>query len=70
VDGREVLLEIVGFWTPEYLEAKRQTLRRFREHRIVLVVAERIIRGTKEIRQDVVVYRKKIDPEEVVRALG
>ena len=26
-DGRRILLEIVGFWTPEYLQAKLQTLR-------------------------------------------
>jgi predicted nuclease of restriction endonuclease-like RecB superfamily len=70
VDGREAFLEIVGFWTPEYLEAKRQTLRRFRERRIVLAVAQRILRGKDESPQGVIVYRNKIDPEEVVRALG
>ena len=26
-DGRVVLMEIIGFWTPEYLEAKAATLR-------------------------------------------
>lgn len=38
-DGRRVLLEIVGFWTPEYLAEKAQTLREFAEHRILLAVA-------------------------------
>lgn len=69
-DGREAFLEIVGFWTPEYLDAKRQTLRRFREHRILLAVAEKIVRGKKEVPQGVIVYRKEIDPEEVVRELS
>src|SRR5437016_3487879 len=39
-DGRTVLLEIVGFWTPEYLQAKFQTLQAFQEHRILLAVAQ------------------------------
>ena len=37
-DGRQALLEIVGFWTPEYLRAKMETLRKFREHRILAAV--------------------------------
>ena len=38
-DGRTVLMEIVGFWTPEYLQAKLETLRTFQHHRILLAVA-------------------------------
>ena len=38
-DGRTALLEIVGFWTPEYLQAKLETLRTFQRHRILLAVA-------------------------------
>jgi predicted nuclease of restriction endonuclease-like RecB superfamily len=38
-DGRTVLLEIVGFWTPEYLQAKLETLRLFSDQRILLAVA-------------------------------
>ncbi|MCO6459297.1 MAG: DUF790 family protein [Pirellulaceae bacterium] len=37
-DGRAVLLEVVGFWTPEYLQAKLQTLELFRSHSILLAV--------------------------------
>lgn len=37
--GRRVLLEIVGFWTPEYLEAKLKTLRLFRDERILIALA-------------------------------
>lgn len=39
-DGRSVLLEIVGFWTPEYLEAKLNTLRRFSSERMIVALAE------------------------------
>lgn len=31
VSGRRVLMEIVGFWTPEYLTARLETLRIFRD---------------------------------------
>ncbi|MFO1065894.1 MAG: DUF790 family protein [Pirellulales bacterium] len=39
-DGRRVCLEIVGFWTPEYLQQKLATLETFREHRLLLAVQE------------------------------
>lgn len=39
-DGRTAVLEIVGFWTPEYLQAKLDTLRAFRDHHVLLAVAE------------------------------
>jgi uncharacterized protein len=39
-DGRRVLFEIVGFWTPEYLEDKLQTLRRFSDERILVALVE------------------------------
>lgn len=38
-DGRTVLMEIIGYWTPEYLEAKQATLRLFEDQRILLAVA-------------------------------
>jgi predicted nuclease of restriction endonuclease-like RecB superfamily len=38
-DGRRVLVEIVGFWTPEYLEAKLKTLRLFRGEPILIALA-------------------------------
>jgi predicted nuclease of restriction endonuclease-like RecB superfamily len=38
-DGRSVLLEIVGFWTPEYLNAKFDTLKMFPEKNILLAVS-------------------------------
>lgn len=69
-DGREAFLEIVGFWTPQYLEKKRETLRRFRGHRILLAVAETTLRGKQGAADGVIAYRKRIDPDEVSRALA
>ncbi len=67
-DGREAFLEIVGFWTPEYLAAKRQTVAMFRNRRLVLAVPQRTAKdgaGGK----GVVIYKTRISPDEVVRAV-
>ena len=37
-DGREALVEIVGFWTPEYLEAKIRKVEASQLGHLVLVV--------------------------------
>jgi predicted nuclease of restriction endonuclease-like RecB superfamily len=34
-------MEIVGFWTPEYLAHKRNTLQQFRHHRILIAIPEK-----------------------------
>lgn len=44
-DGVKVLLEIVGFWTPEYLEAKRRSLAMLEGERFIVVVPERLARN-------------------------
>lgn len=66
-DGREMFLEIIGFWTPEYLTAKRETIRKFRDHRILLAVQVKQAKADAAER-GAIVYRKKIDPADVVRA--
>jgi len=40
--GRRALMEIIGFWTPEYLEAKQRTLSAFSDHRIILAISDSI----------------------------
>ena len=56
-DGTEVLLEIVGFWTPEYLAHRRETLRQFRHHRILIAVPEKSLREGANIGEQVLVYK-------------
>ncbi len=56
-DGTEVFLEIVGFWTPEYLAHRRETLQQFRRHRILLAVPEGSIREGAQITDNVIVYK-------------
>ncbi|GGC71042.1 DUF790 family protein [Haloferax sulfurifontis] len=41
-DGRRVILEIVGFWTPEYLESKLEKIRQVEAENFILAVSERL----------------------------
>jgi predicted nuclease of restriction endonuclease-like RecB superfamily len=41
-DGRRAILEIVGFWTPEYLESKLAKIRQVEADNFVLAVSERL----------------------------
>jgi hypothetical protein len=41
-DGRRAILEIVGFWTPEYLDAKLAKIRDVEADNFVLAVSERL----------------------------
>ncbi len=67
-DGREAFLEVVGFWTPEYLASKRKTIGMFKDRRIVLAVPRRTAKEEAGGR-GVVIYKTRIKPEEVVRAV-
>jgi predicted nuclease of restriction endonuclease-like RecB superfamily len=68
-DGTEVLFEIVGFWTPEYFEHKRTTLRRFRRHRILVAVPERSLHDNAAVPEGYLVYKTAIKPKAVLEAL-
>jgi predicted nuclease of restriction endonuclease-like RecB superfamily len=60
-DGRRVLLEIVGFWTPEYLAAKATTLRAFADHPILLAVAESVQHAIPhDISATIVLYKSSL----------
>jgi hypothetical protein len=41
-DGRRVILEIVGFWTPEYLESKLEKIRKIEAENFMLAVSEQL----------------------------
>lgn len=68
--GRRVLMEVVGFWTPEYLEAKRNTLATFSEHRIILAVADSIDWSDEPHMDRMFRYKTAIKVADVLRLLG
>jgi hypothetical protein len=59
-DGTQVHLEIVGFWTPEYLAHKRETIRRFSHHHIVIAVPEKSLREGASVGENVLIYKTAI----------
>jgi hypothetical protein len=68
-DGTQVFLEIVGFWTPEYLAVKRETLRHFRRHKILLAVPESSIREGATITDNILVYKTVLKLPPLLAAL-
>jgi len=68
-DGMQVHLEIVGFWTPEYLAHKRETVRRFALHKILIAVPEKSLREGVSIGENVLVYKTTIKLNPLMHAL-
>jgi len=68
-DGTRVLLEIVGFWTPEYLNYKRQVLQQFRPHNLLLAVPERSLRPDASIGENIIVYKTALKVKATLEAL-
>ncbi len=69
-DGRTVLLEIVGFWTPEYLQAKCQTLRAFADQRILVAVGASANRhAAAGLPPDVIRFKTVLRPQAVLERL-
>ena len=69
VDGIDILLEIVGFWTPEYLAHRRETLQQFREHRILIAVPEKSLREGATIGENILVYKTALKIEPLMEGL-
>jgi len=68
-DGRTVLMEIIGFWTPEYLEAKSQTLRSFEDQPILLAVAERTGEGLPGLAAEAIPFKSALLIKDVLDRL-
>jgi len=70
--ARRWLLEIVGFWTPEYLAQKLQRLREARIPNLVLCLDEERNVGEGDLPETckVIRYRRRIDPGAVLAALA
>lgn len=69
-DGRRALLEIIGFWTPEYLKAKLDKLRLFGNEPIILVVAEGVAERWDGMPSNVILYKTAVKLSDVLKALG
>jgi predicted nuclease of restriction endonuclease-like RecB superfamily len=68
-DGRKIFLEIVGFWTPEYLQAKIEKLKLFEEERILLAVVESVAAKWQDRPRNVILYKTALKLNDVLEAL-
>jgi predicted nuclease of restriction endonuclease-like RecB superfamily len=67
--GSCALLEIVGFWTPQYLQAKRETLHAFSDTPILLAVAHSNCLALAPLPHDAIVYKSALRVSDVLDRL-
>ncbi len=68
-DGREILFEIFGHWTSEYLSHKLETLKRFGNQRYLLAVKEGNVSIFSELGIPIVPYKSGLLLDDVLAAL-
>jgi uncharacterized protein len=73
-DGRSVLLELVGYWRPEYLRKKFAQVRRAGRADVILAVSERLNLARAGVRRDdiparVVWFKDRLLPQTVLAVL-
>lgn len=69
-DGRLALLEIVGFWTPEYLQKKLDKLNRTNRNDIILAVSESLNCSRSDFTGPVIYYKTRLRVGEVLKVLN
>lgn len=73
-DGRTFLLEIVGYWRPEYLRKKFSQVRQSGSDNLVLAISERLNLEKAGVRADniparVVWFKEKLKPKDVLAVI-
>ncbi len=68
-DDRVVLMEVIGFWTPEYLEAKAATLRAFGQHAILLCVADPLREKLPDLALNAISFKTTLKVKDVLARL-
>lgn len=70
-DGRTYLLEIVGYWRPEYLQKKFSQVRKAEKYNLILAISERLNlekAGVKlqDIPAKIVWFKEKLSPKSIL----
>ena len=68
-DGRQLLLEVVGYWTPEYLKQKLQAIAMFENHRILLAIDQTLQQHFQADASNVILYKKRLRAADVLSLL-
>jgi predicted nuclease of restriction endonuclease-like RecB superfamily len=71
--GTRILLEIVGFWTPEYIRHKSEVLNTFADTPLLLAIPQTLKAQWKKHgfskNHRVIYYRQEISPGEIIHAI-
>ena len=68
-DGRRALMEIVGFWTPDYLQKKLWKLKRAAMPNMIAAVSDQLNCSTEDFRDitgEVIFFKTRIKPKDVL----
>ncbi|UCE18814.1 MAG: DUF790 family protein [Gemmatimonadota bacterium] len=68
-DGRRLHMEIVGFWTPEYLEKKLAKLKRASRPDMIIAVNETLNCSKEEFDGEVIFFKTGLRPQRVIDVL-
>jgi hypothetical protein len=73
-DGREYLLEIVGYWRPEYLRKKFAQVRKSDRTNLILAISERLNLekagvDVNQVPVPIVWFKNKLQPKAVLEML-
>lgn len=68
-DGRIAYMEIIGYWTPEYLRRKIEKLKKYKKDNLILAVNSQLNCSRDDFNADVISYRTGIKLNDVTRAL-
>jgi predicted nuclease of restriction endonuclease-like RecB superfamily len=64
-----VLLEIVGYWTPEYLQHKTEQLEKFAVHNLLLAIPEQSQFEPPLGSRPPIVFKRQLKPADVLARL-
>lgn len=67
--GKEVLLEIVGFWTPEYLKKKLEKLRRSNRDDLIVAINKNLNCAREDFAGPVMPYNTRLKVKDVLAVL-
>lgn len=69
-DGRKVFLEIVGFWTPEYLTSKIEVLELFKGQNLLVAAAEASAKKMESLPGNIILFKSSLSLSDVLSYLS
>ena len=67
--GKEFLLEIAGYWTPEYIEEKNRTLELFNRQDLLVAIPSDSPAAATLPPENIITYKGRLKPEDVLKTI-